>query len=414
MHNSIGVPMNAIRSRMVVSLTAIAVTWSVSSCGGDAPADSPFAVSDSAGVEIVSTDVPTWETEPGWQLGAEPTVQIGLLDGEAPYLFSDIAGVLRLEDGTLVVGDGQSRGIRFFDSSGSFTHAVGGEGEGPGEFSRLGWIALCGGELFSFDWSLNRVTTWSLTGEFGKTFFLHEPGSERGPYRSRCGPDGSFVVTGWGVRPPPPPAPAFEFFAQPAPVWRIFPDVTGSTELGEYISSERVLTLNENGAGGSGPHPFGRSVVFAQDEDNIYIGTSERLQIEVRSNDGALLRLVRGPDDDLVIDEEIIAQYRAAPVAVVDSSWRSRLDEGGMPMPPRLPAYTELLIDPEGNLWVERFSLPWAPENRWGVFSSSGEFYGHVRMPTGFQMMGVSEGFVFGVSRDELEVERVEVYALLK
>ena len=83
-----------------------------------------------------------------------------------------------------------------------------------------------------------------------------------------------------------------------------------------------------------------------------------------------------------------------------------------MPMPPRLPAYMEILVDELGYVWAERFRRPWAGANRWGVFSPEGNFHGHVEMPDRFQVMSIARDYVLGVSRDEFDVERVELYRL--
>jgi hypothetical protein len=121
---------------------------------------------------------------------------------------------------------------------------------------------------------------------------------------------------------------------------------------------------------------------------------------------------MRGPDDDLVVDEGLLDQYRRADLSVRDSEMRDLLADEEMPMPPRYPAYSEIILDPLGNLWVERFQLPWEKQVRWGVFSGEGWFLGHVSLPNGFQLMQVTEWNLLGVRRDELGIERVEVYAL--
>ena len=83
-----------------------------------------------------------------------------------------------------------------------------------------------------------------------------------------------------------------------------------------------------------------------------------------------------------------------------------------MPMPPTMPAFTDFLLDSEGNLWVKRFHPSWEEGNRWGVFSPDGEFYGNVDMPIGLEVMDITADYVLGVTRDDLDVERVELLAL--
>ena len=146
----------------------------------------------------------------------------------------------------------------------------------------------------------------------------------------------------------------------------------------------------------------------------VYVGSSERLEVEVFDHGGRLIRVQRGPDTDLIIDDSFLSGYRAATMSRPDSLMRNRLIDNDLPMPARLPAYTEFIVDPQGNLWVERFRTPWAGSNRWGVFSEGGDFYGHVEMPEDFQLMYVGNDHVVGVTRDEFDVERVELYGLTR
>ena len=390
----------------------LALTLLLAACQPDAVPESPIVRADSAGVEVVQTNRPRWDAETVWTVDPAPEVRIGLLEGELPYLFSNIAGVVVLTDGTIVVADGQSREVRFFDRSGRFQRAVGGEGEGPGEFDNLASLYKCGGGLYTHDLWQRRITVWSLEGDLERTFVLNEPGTDRGPYGYRCGPGGSFVVAGWGSLrgPPARPGASFDLYAQPAPLWLLDEEGQLSLELGEYVSSERLRMINP--LRGSGPHPFGRSVVYALGADHIFIGSAERLEVEVYDRSGRLLRIMRGPDDELGITDSFLAEYRSAQLSGIDSVGRAQLEEAGMLMPPAMPAFTYFLLDTEGNLWVKRFHPPWEEGNRWGVFSPDGEFYGDVDMPIGLEVMDITVDYVLGVTRDDLDVERVELLAL--
>lgn len=381
----------------------------------DSPRTSPsFAVSDSAGVEVVFTRVPIWASGRPWTLEPAPSLRIGVVEGDGPQLFEDIRDVVLLDDGRIVVADGLSREIRFFHADGAHDQTAGGFGQGPGEFENLYWVDVCGEGLYAFDNRQRRVSVWSLEGELQETFALLEPTSDRVPYKSRCGPGGQFVIAGWGERRPPDDTSApIVLYQQEAPLWLVDPATESVEELGKYISSERVFSVNPvTGGRGSGPHPFGRSVVFTLDRKRVFVGASERLQVEVRSHGGRLLRILRGPEVDLTISSEIIGHYRSVEVSRSDSILRNRLEENDMPIPPLMPAYTRFILDPLGNLWVERFTGPWPEHTRWGVFSAAGEFYGHLDMPEGFRLMDVANDRVVGVSEDEFEVERVDVYLL--
>ena len=111
--------------------------------GCDAQVDTPAGAAglnrrDSAGVEIVEVGGDYLDRLPTWRIGGDPSVVVGQVEGEEPYLFTaiDESSVAVLEDGTLAIADGGvgsgSAEIRLFDSSGTFLRRFGGVGEGPG------------------------------------------------------------------------------------------------------------------------------------------------------------------------------------------------------------------------------------------------------------------------------------------
>ena len=46
------------------------------------------------------------------------------------------------------------------------------------------------------------------------------------------------------------------------------------------------------------------------------------------------------------------------------------------------------------------------------MFSPDGEFYGNVDMPIGYDVMDITGDYELGVTRDDLDVDRVELRAL--
>jgi hypothetical protein len=65
-----------------------------------------------------------------------------------------------------VIANAGTHELRFFDRSGSFIRSVGGQGEGPGEFTALGSIALRGDSLVAYDRRSLRFTVFDRDGEY--------------------------------------------------------------------------------------------------------------------------------------------------------------------------------------------------------------------------------------------------------
>src|SRR5687767_10431206 len=85
-------------------------------------------------VPVVQSDKPLWAKGKEWRVEARPLVDIGAVEAEPMYEFSDVIGVLRLGDGRVAVANMASGEIRFYDRTGKFLHAAGRKGAGPGEF----------------------------------------------------------------------------------------------------------------------------------------------------------------------------------------------------------------------------------------------------------------------------------------
>jgi len=94
---------------------------------------------------------------------------IGSSDGADPYLFTRIMATLPTARGSLVVADSRQKVVRVFGPTGAFTHVVGREGGGPGEFMRLHRIGLIGDTVWMSDVNLRRTTLYGLDGVVIKT-----------------------------------------------------------------------------------------------------------------------------------------------------------------------------------------------------------------------------------------------------
>ena len=72
------------------------------------------------------------------------------------------------------------------------------------------------------------------------------------------------------------------------------------------------------------------------------------------------------------------------------------------------------LVPPQGNLWVKEYSRPTDERPRWSVFDREGRWLGTVETPDGFRVQQIGPDWILGVEKDELEVEHVRMYPLVK
>jgi hypothetical protein len=393
---------------------ALAAAVALAACGETRDAEPEVVRRDSAGIEIVHTlrfDTTSGELP---VVSDTPALSIGRTEGDPKYLFGEVGGAVRLADGTIVVADRQAQTLRYYDPAGLHVRDVGGAGGGPGEFGGLYTVRLCGpGRLYADDRRRRRVIVWDARGVIQRAFDLHEPGRDapRGPYRWVCGPNGGIIAAGWGDLGPR-RAEGSHAYAQPAGVWALDSLAQLAVDLGEHIISERWLLFSAGGGGTSSPNPFGRAASFALGADRIYLGTGERLEVLAYDRDGALVRVIRGPDVDLSLPTALLDEYAESDLDEPDRIMLDRAVEAEIALPDSVPAYTDLRLDPLDHLWARRFQRPNERVDRWGVFAPDGAFLGHVAMPPGLDVQQIGDDFVLGVTRDELGVARVVVHTL--
>jgi hypothetical protein len=80
----------------------------------------------------------------------------------------------------------------------------------------------------------------------------------------------------------------------------------------------------------------------------------------------------------------------------------------------QFPPYFYVKSDAAGNLWVQEYHPLPALRKSWSVFDTSGIFLGDVEMPGKFQVFEIGEDYVLGNWRDELDIEHVRLYRIVK
>jgi len=101
-----------------------------------------------------------------WTL-SEPTLQIGVVEGDPNYELHEAISSVRLPDGRIVVSNAGSHEIRFYDADGQFLSKAGGRGGGPGEFRWLSRLYRFGADsMMALDNGANRLSVFDTDGNY--------------------------------------------------------------------------------------------------------------------------------------------------------------------------------------------------------------------------------------------------------
>ncbi|HKJ92576.1 MAG TPA: hypothetical protein VJ957_05370 [Longimicrobiales bacterium] len=416
-----GRPANGTVARRLLPVAGLLL---LAGCGGRAaPA---FVVRDSAGVGIAESRAPAWPAGGGWTLAPDPAVRIGSLDGPPELQFDGVVDALRLPDGRIVVADGGSGEVRFYGSDGAFLRRAGGTGEGPGEFRMISGMGRVGGDsVWVYDYSLRRFTMLPTDGGAPRVVSV---GADL-PTLVAVGrtSDGGWVMAeawaarrlagGGGASGPggAAQAPRTGLRRDPVAYVRIGPDGMLRDTLGLFPGRELELRIDaEAGRMMMINVPFAHLSSHAMRAGRLFIGDETTFDVGEYRPDGTPVRRLRIPGLDLTLtDDDVQAALQQVLAGLPESArpgiralWRS------YDMPPTRPAYSRLVVDAAGDLWVGEYAHRPATARHWRVFDPEGRWLGVVTVPPDFRITCIDEAGVLGVARDSLDVERVSLFPL--
>lgn len=382
--------------------------------------------SGSKGTELQPGDYPVVPTEPSdvlWFVDSAPSLILGgeTDDGEAKY-FSDVRFAGSLDDGGVVVVDGASREIRWFDADGTLAAVRGGRGEGPGEFRYIDAATILKGDtLLVVDKANQRLTFYSPVGAMRRSqsidigaaveIDLHQIGGltpilavrrakpNFGGREYNLGLDSTFLL---GVR------------------------QTGVTDTIARLAGPEAVTWVDYADGRPSATaqldlPFAPPVLTAAVGDFVALSASPGGNIHFLSENGhtALVAKVNRSPARL-IDRTVRAIYAEAEVARATAAGAPKpLAEAGVAARLELlatdrtvPVYDEAVSDlSRSTAWFRHFSIG-DGDSRWSVFSETGHHLATVVTPGGFALTHVGRSALTGTFRDPDGVESVQVLEL--
>jgi hypothetical protein len=362
-------------------------------------------------------------------------LRIGVQEGEEQYQFFGIQAVGLDGHDQVYVADRGSSTIRVFTEGGESVRSIGAKGQGPGEFDPLfmAWVGT--DEVYAMGRSggppaLSRFTT-------AGTYLGSRPYMTRD--RTTFDPLGQ-AGSSWLVRVRRYPSAASfvpgELYVDSTEVARLTADAAAPGPPLVTFATAAMIVMR-GGQLMSGPLFEPAPSIAVDGQGRIYHAGGDVYAVDVYSAEGTLQRRISRHHEPRPVDPAWLEAFEGA----VREFYRGRPDrpgkdqeirrvlEGkvGLQRTAHLPPTSRLRVAANGAFWVERSDLddePWRREFRqlygrgqrelpavqWDVFDASGRYTASVTMPLRFEPMQATEKAVYGVLRDDLDVEYVVRY----
>lgn len=387
----------------------------LSPLGGCSTPDSQVGpvVVDSSGVTIVRSLQPRWQASEAPRLSETPHLELVSDDSDTETVLYQVTDVAVVPDGRIVVANRGDASIRLYDSSGEIVWSAGGQGDGPGEFRDLRGVSNRSGELWAYQSLPHPIHVFSMAGEYQRS--VPTP-SWSGPWLMGVLADGAIVAidspTGSSESP---------VFSQVSPL-------VISRDGG--LDTLAVLPANHVVNTSLGPEwqGLGPTLAVAASEGHVYAGFGATWDIGVWDQSGQLVRRIQRD----WVPAQITSSHRQAynRSLVEQGEGDPRLEEAyrqlaeDMIYPDSHPAFDRIVPDASGRLWVQRPQVepPWSEAidynpvrphpSDWDLFDADGVWLGTLTLPARFRVMDVGTDYVAGVAKDDLDVEKVQVWGL--
>lgn len=310
-----------------------------------------------------------WTSQTTWR--AVEDLRIGKADGDEPYVLAAPGGLEADAAGRLYVLDVQASQVRVFDPAGRHLRSFGRAGAGPGELSQPAGLTLA-----------PNADVWVLDAGNARFVIFDSAGTPIGT-RRRESVAVSFPWPGridragrlWDVEQTPSRAPVL-----------LRMDLAGrpTTRFSLAAPPAAQFVASRGGVTNYAPVPYTPSLAWSIDADGrVWSGVSDRYELALHEPGGDTVRIVRREHQPVPVSA---AERDSVPGMLAwFTSQGGRVDLSRIPR--YKPAYTSVMTDDQGWLWV-RPSLPADQANAaWDVFDPQGHLQGRVTLP-----MPVPEG----------------------
>lgn len=329
-----------------------------------------------------------------WSADSTPMLDIPASTAAGEVAFGAVAAATRLSSGDVVIADAYDGVVRFFAPSGALVRTAGRRGAGPNEFRSTSWLGQCGHDsIYVWDRVLARMSVLDLDGAIVRQFRLEPTAST-----IACSRGGALAYFG-------PPEASASSVAEMASARYRAPLMVRESDS-STAQTLAILPLGE-------PRPLGRVTSLAVAGHRILVGTADSGIVNVYTISGDTappIQFAAAPRQptqrqyEAAIEKQLTMLPRAADREPVRTLMRS------MPMPDAVPAYSAMLVDPLGVVWVQE-TVPGDGETRFRLFRDGAEV-GALRLPRAVTVFEVGSDYLLVGYRDADAEEHLALYRI--
>lgn len=363
-------------------------------------------VVDSAGVEIVVIEGDRREHK-SWDLTGNPALELGTQSDAGPESFYRVTA-LALDDRRVYVANMGTDELRIFDRSGRYVRHMGRSGFGPGEFRRLAMVEVLGPDaLLTYSGGTDRYILFDTAGAVRREFrTLEGIGGLAWPV-AILGDSQIVVAEGAAI-------------SQLRQSGLIHDSATLSVFAmgGSRVRDVTRIPLFDRTVTRVGDRISVGSPVFSamtlMGASNGLICYTLAVAYEFRCVDtaGVLKRIVRWARSPQPVTAQDVEAYNRAELEKAGPDRRAAASQmlETQIFATDFPAFSRMLTDAGGGIWLEEFPRQGEQQSLWHVFQDGRTYAGSVRMPPRFRLLFVSQDAIAGVWRDEMDAEYVRIY----
>lgn len=375
---------------------------------GDGSAVRGIVVRDSAGIEIVEIPESAIADLPRWTIGSIPQLQIGVVNGEEVYQFSEAAFTHEQSDGSIVVMNWATRSIRFFDADGLFVRESGRAGEGPGEYrGPYGVVMLPMDSVLVWDTELRRITVLAPDGSTARmsTMDVMARGFFVGAFN-----DGS-VAYRWNRIATSSDEESRAILVRIGVEGSVLDTLRVTTMPGKQIA--RFDRMDYWAA-----PLFSPRSVEAVSGDAVVSSPAGSMDVYRLSTQGELLQIIRVGLKRTPIDADWLEQWKdsaafTAPAPTASEvEMRKVYDRQGAA--DSFPSLRAIRLGTDSRIWLRRYAATSGLDPEWLVLESDGTPLAWVTYPVGFTVYEFGTNHLLGVGKDSMDIQYVQRYELME